>query len=993
MSGPARLAVDLGTTHTVAVVERAGQPARALLFDGSPILPSGVFLAADGVVHTGRDAARLGASEPERFEPHPKRRVDEGSVLLGTAETGVADLLRAILVRVAEEARTAGVDPAGAVLTCPADWGRPRRAVLADAARRAGLGDVRLLDEPVAAATYCTQVVGQQVPAGGAVAVFDFGGGTLDVTVVRREPGGWRVAATGGLDDLGGLDVDDALVGHLGHVVAARHPEVWRRLSAPSTAAERRDRQAFWGEVRAAKEMLSRLTSAPVRVPGQEEPLHLTRDEVERVAGPLVARAVDETRRVLERSGIASAQLDTILLVGGSSRIPLVASRLHARFGVVPSVPEQPELPVAYGALANERLGPIASAQVSAVPTSPSGYPATGATPLPGAPGPGEPGFSTPVSGMPGSGAPVSGLPVSPPGRYPGEAPGPYPGQAPGQYPGQMPGPYPGRAPGQAAGWGAAPPGWQSPSTAGTSAAAGGTPMGAPSAGAGGKTDTGDGAVDRPDSKKIRRRVIVMLTVGAVVAAIATCGTVVTRTVQGWVADVRAGELPGGSGLDDVLSGDGAAPADGELVRAGQPVELGGGATTVAVAGTTVYYARVIGATTEVVAMNAADGKQLWKKTPAIAGREVHLTVLDELLLLDADSATTHDQDDARAVLQRSDGATLRDFPIADTHDVAFLGSDAVMERTSAFDGYQLYRMNLRTGKTVWSTAGVEDTLVIDAHRAEPLREWVGEQGPKQGAGMLPPTEYRHFDSLSASSVSMVQLTDDRRIRVLDMAAGTAKSTSGAGAVPIEDDFWTAFDGQVIGLIDAETSAQPTVAGYGLNDFAKKWELRLEAGESVDRVKPCGEHVVCVAVDSANDQYRTVAVDTTNGRQVWSKPVEFSVDEGWFATPKGVLWGNQFFDTMQDVKLLGPDGKEVANLGDADVYAVRDGRALSVSIKVSLTSQTSWVVRVWDISTGKATGTAEFSTELPKEAAFAGDVGAMIDGKGVLSVYQVKSLG
>ncbi len=111
------------------------------------------------------------------------------------------------------------------------------------------------------------------------------------------------------------------------------------------------------------------------------------------------------------------------------------------------------------------------------------------------------------------------------------------------------------------------------------------------------------------------------------------------------------------------------------------------------------------------------------------------------------------------------------------------------------------------------------------------------------------------------------------------MATGTAKSTSGAGAVPIEDDFWTAFDGLVVGLISTDVEAQPTVAGYGLNDFAQKWQLRLEAGESVDRVKPCGEHVVCVAVDSANDQYRTVAIDTTNGRQVWSQPVEFSVDE------------------------------------------------------------------------------------------------------------------
>src|SRR5213078_1831642 len=106
--------------------------------DGSPVLPSGVFAAADGALHAGRDAERLAQVEPARFEPHPKRRVDEGTVLLA-----------AVLGRVAREARDAGVDSAGAtMLTCPADWGGPRRNVLREAAKRAGLGDPVLVDEP-----------------------------------------------------------------------------------------------------------------------------------------------------------------------------------------------------------------------------------------------------------------------------------------------------------------------------------------------------------------------------------------------------------------------------------------------------------------------------------------------------------------------------------------------------------------------------------------------------------------------------------------------------------------------------------------------------------------------------------------------------------------------------------------------------------------------------------------------------------------------------
>src|SRR6266511_3334441 len=275
-----RLAIDLGTSHTVAVVRRDDQPPRTLLFDGSPVLPSGVFAASDGALHTGRDAERLAQGEPERFEPHPKRRVDEAAVLLGGSEVPTPALLAVVLRRVAQEAWQAGVDAAGAtVLTYPADWGQQRRGVLIEAARLAGIGQVTLVDEPVAAATYCVDVLRQQVPVGRSLAVFDFGGGTLDLAVVRREPQGLRVLSTGGLDD---------------------------------------------------------------------------------VAGPLIDRAVDETRRLLQRSSIGRAELAGVFLVGGSSRIPLVASRLHTRLGVAPTVPEQPELPVAHGALLTTgRIAPV----------------------------------------------------------------------------------------------------------------------------------------------------------------------------------------------------------------------------------------------------------------------------------------------------------------------------------------------------------------------------------------------------------------------------------------------------------------------------------------------------------------------------------------------------------------------------------------------------------------------------------------------------------
>src|SRR6185437_9147453 len=168
-----------------------------------------------------------------------------------------------------------------------------------------------------------------------------------------------------------------------------------------------RDRRVFWSEVRGAKEILSRASSAPVHVPGTEDALHLTREELERVAGPLIDRAVDETRRVLQRAGVGNAQLAGIFLVGGSSRIPLVSSRLHARFNRAPTVPEQPELPVAYG-------GMIAAAGTA--PTAPpqpfQRAPMTGAVPTSG----------SPISPPTGFAAVPMSPPMSPAGSYP---PGP----------------------------------------------------------------------------------------------------------------------------------------------------------------------------------------------------------------------------------------------------------------------------------------------------------------------------------------------------------------------------------------------------------------------------------------------------------------------------------------------------------------------------------------------------------------------------------------
>ncbi|HWB35124.1 MAG TPA: Hsp70 family protein, partial [Rugosimonospora sp.] len=363
----------------------------------------------------GRDAERLSLLTPNRFEPYPKRCVDDGAVLLGDAPVPVVELLAALLRRVVAEAAAEEGTHRDVTLTCPADWGPQRREVLRAAARAAGLGEVRLVEEPTAAAMYCAAVLGQPIPLGRSMLVFDFGGGTLDVTVVRHDPDGLHAVAVGGLDDLGGVDVDAALVGHLGQLVALRQPQVWRRLVDPHSTGELRDRRAFWSEVRAAKEMLSRAPSAPVQVPGSEDALHLTREELERVAGPLIDRAVDEARRVLDRAALPYGTLAGILLVGGSSRIPLAASRLHSRFGVAPTVPEQPELPVAYGGLlvAPQLPGPPTTTGIPARPAwAPQGPPVVPRSAPPDAPTAQLPIVTTPP---PGRWAPPVPPTVAPP--------------------------------------------------------------------------------------------------------------------------------------------------------------------------------------------------------------------------------------------------------------------------------------------------------------------------------------------------------------------------------------------------------------------------------------------------------------------------------------------------------------------------------------------------------------------------------------------------
>ncbi|MFJ1764106.1 Hsp70 family protein [Amycolatopsis sp. NPDC088138] len=356
------LSVDLGTSNTVAVLSAHGMPPRVVEVDGSANMPSAVFATEEGTIMVGRDAERRARLDPTRFEPNPKRRIDEQTLLLGTDVVPVNEALAAILRRVLEETsrQLGGEQPDEVRLTHPAQWGPTRRTVLMTAARLAGIGgNVLLVPEPVAAAAHFASFPGKALAPGQALAVYDLGAGTFDVAVVGATQTGFTVLAEDGLPDLGGLDVDQALMVHVGREVSHSDPQRWQRLLRPESTADRRTRRALQEDVKAAKEALSRHPQTEVPMPEPFKDVLVTRGELEGLVRPAMLRSVELLSRTLRSSGLTPDRLAGIYLVGGSSRLPLVGAMIAEKLGVVPGSLDQPETAVALGAqhVARDGLG------------------------------------------------------------------------------------------------------------------------------------------------------------------------------------------------------------------------------------------------------------------------------------------------------------------------------------------------------------------------------------------------------------------------------------------------------------------------------------------------------------------------------------------------------------------------------------------------------------------------------------------------------------
>ena len=235
------LGFDLGTTYTAAAVWRRGAAEMVGLGTHGHVIPSVVHLRSDGELITGEAAVRRSLTEPGRTAREFKRRLgDPTPILLGNTPFAAADLMTALLRDVlAAAGEREGGSPAAVALTHPANWGEFKVDLLRQSAKACGLRDVVLVTEPVAAAVHYAATAA--VPTGQPIAVYDLGGGTFDVAILRRTDSGFEILGEPvGLERLGGIDFDHAVMAHVERALARElaaldrsDPEVADRAGPP----------------------------------------------------------------------------------------------------------------------------------------------------------------------------------------------------------------------------------------------------------------------------------------------------------------------------------------------------------------------------------------------------------------------------------------------------------------------------------------------------------------------------------------------------------------------------------------------------------------------------------------------------------------------------------------------------------------------------------------------------------------------------------------
>jgi molecular chaperone DnaK (HSP70) len=339
--------IDLGTTiSSVARAAADGTVTLARLRDGTPRLRSVVTIEPGGRVVVGDEAQSLAPLEPDSSFAFFKRRMGTGWQVPHAGRTWTAPQLSAELLKALldDAAQDFGARPARAAVTIPAYFGDDARRATLEAGALAGVEIVALPHEPTAACLAYEPDPGRTSTQ----LVYDLGGGTFDVSVVRFGAGGAEVLATAGDDQLGGKDWDDVLVDLIADQVEAQTGfDARDDLSAVTDLLER---------ARDAKHALSGLprTAVTLQVGGRLLRAEVTRQQFEALAAPLFAKTEALVQRVLEDVG-GRSRIDAVLLVGGSSRMPACRDALVRTVGLEPRAGVDPDAAVALGAAAIAR--------------------------------------------------------------------------------------------------------------------------------------------------------------------------------------------------------------------------------------------------------------------------------------------------------------------------------------------------------------------------------------------------------------------------------------------------------------------------------------------------------------------------------------------------------------------------------------------------------------------------------------------------------------
>jgi len=356
--------IDLGTTNSLVayVDDKTGQPRVIPDRDGQRLLPSIVSFAGEGVL-VGAAARRQLVRRPQSTVYSIKRLMGRGyedvkgelryfpfkvlpsegivKIEIGSREVTPPEVSAIVLRSLKERAEAHFGEPIEkAVVTVPAYFDDSQRQATKDAGRIAGLDVVRILNEPTAAAL----AYGLQRLHEGVVAVYDLGGGTFDISILRVKDGVFEVLATNGNTHLGGDDFDQAIVRWLLDDIRGGHgadlspdPEAMQELRL---AAE------------AAKVRLSTDERTPLTIPFDAFTYsrEITRGDLEGLIEQLVDSTLLPCRMALADAGLAPADIDEVVLVGGSTRVPLVRRRVHELFGKTPHSQLNPDEVVALGA-------------------------------------------------------------------------------------------------------------------------------------------------------------------------------------------------------------------------------------------------------------------------------------------------------------------------------------------------------------------------------------------------------------------------------------------------------------------------------------------------------------------------------------------------------------------------------------------------------------------------------------------------------------------